>query len=141
MYLLVRAVLEPGGRGTRTEYASIAFPGIGDEDQRRRVRDALSRMRALPGALAEMLKVDGEVIWLDLTGWAVDAADLIAWARDQTGPLPAVGDEKFLPSWEDVARIAEGKGAGPAFIEGTRDRLDRIRRRPDAPGVEEAVSA
>ena len=136
LYMLARTVDDASAAPTKANLGDEAYPGYGAAAQRSRIRDRLRDIRAnLPPALAATVKVEGEVVRLDLTGWHVDAVEIRAAAESladsldeellkELAELVGRGSGVFLPEWEDVARITEGRGAAGSFVDDLRLQLE-----------------
>lgn len=139
LYLVVRELAEPGRRVSRAELADEVFPGLSREAQRARLRDGLSRMRReLPEPLTRRQLVEGEALGLDLADADVDAArlrEVATESRDHpVGEWLNAGIEileatkaAFLPTWDDLARITEGRGTSVQMVRDLSEQLTSLR--------------
>ncbi|MDQ6884010.1 MAG: bacterial transcriptional activator domain-containing protein [Candidatus Dormibacteraeota bacterium] len=128
LFLLTHAAARPGAKVHRQVLAEEAFPGIDFEQQRGRLRGRLSDLQHdLPSVLADRVKVDGDLLRLDLETAEFDVTRLRRVVDDLaagTGLLPeagikaietAIGDcgGEYLPVWDEVERQTTG-GRGSA---------------------------
>jgi hypothetical protein len=128
LFLLTHAAARPRSAVHRQVLAEEAFPGIDPEQQRGRLRGRLSDLQHdLPAVLADRVKVDGDLLRLDLEAAEFDVARLRNTADDLAagngllteGGMKAIevaianyGGE-YLPIWEEVERQTTG-GRGSA---------------------------
>ncbi len=128
LFLLTHAAARPHSAVHRQVLAEEAFPGIDPEQQRGRLRGRLSDLQHdLPAVLANRVKVDGDLLQLDLDTAEFDVARLRSTADDLaagTGLLTEAGIKaieagiasyagEYLPIWDEVERQTTG-GRGPA---------------------------
>jgi len=128
LFLLTHAAARPRSAVHRQVLAEEAFPGIDLEQQRGRLRGRLSDLQHdLPAVLADRVKVDGDLLRLDLETAEFDVVRLRHTADDlasEIGLLTDVGTKaiqaaiascagEYLPIWEDVERQTTG-GRGSA---------------------------
>jgi len=128
LFLLTHAAAQPGSAVHRQVLAEEAFPGIDPEQQRGRLRGRISDLQHdLPGVLADRVKVDGDLLRLDLDTAEFDVARLRSTADDLaagTGLLTETGIKaieaaiasyagEYLPIWDEVERQTTG-GRGSA---------------------------
>jgi DNA-binding SARP family transcriptional activator len=128
LFLLTHAAARPRSAVHRQVLAEEAFPGIDPEQQRGRLRGRLSDLQHdLPAVLANRVKVDGDLLQLDLDTAEFDVARLRSTADDLaagTGLLTEAGIKaieagiasyagEYLPIWDEVERQTTG-GRGPA---------------------------
>jgi DNA-binding SARP family transcriptional activator len=128
LFLLTHAAARPRSAVHRQVLAEEAFPGIDPEQQRGRLRGRLSDLQHdLPAVLANRVKVDGDLLQLDLDTAEFDVARLRSTADDLaagTGLLTEAGIKaieagiasyagEYLPLWDEVERQTTG-GRGPA---------------------------
>jgi DNA-binding SARP family transcriptional activator len=128
LFLLTHAAARPRSSVHRQVLAEEAFPGIDPEQQRGRLRGRLSDLQHdLPTVLADRVKVDGDLLRLDLDTAEFDVAKLRSTADDLaagTGLLTDAGIKaievgiasyagEYLPIWDEVERQTTG-GRGPA---------------------------
>jgi len=128
LFLLTHAAARPRSAVHRQVLAEEAFPGIDPEQQRGRLRGRLSDLQHdLPAVLADRVKVDGDLLRLDLDTAEFDVARLRSTADDLaagTGLLTETGIKaieagiasyagEYLPIWDEVERQTTG-GRGPA---------------------------
>jgi DNA-binding SARP family transcriptional activator len=128
LFLLTHAAARPGSAVHRQVLAEEAFPGIDPEQQRGRLRGRLSDLQHdLPGVLADRVKVDGDLLRLDVETAEFDVARL-RHAADEvaagSGLLTDAGIQaieagiasyagEYLPIWDEVERQTTG-GRGSA---------------------------
>src|SRR4029077_15262737 len=128
LFLLTHAAARPRSAVHRQVLAEEAFPGIDPEEQRGRLRGRLSDLQHdLPAVLANRVKVDGDLLQLDLDTAEFDVARLRSTADDLAaapGLLTEAGIKaieagiasyagEYLPIWDEVERQTTG-GRGPA---------------------------
>src|ERR1700694_4920074 len=128
LFLLTYAAARPRSAVHRQVLAEEAFPGIDPDQQRGRLRGRLSDLQHdLPGVLADRVKVDGDLLRLDLETDEFDVVRLRHTADDLAsgiGLLTDVGIKaiqpaiascagEYLPIWGDVERQTTG-GRGSA---------------------------
>jgi plasmid stability protein len=128
LFLLTHAAAQPGSAVHRQVLAEEAFPGIDPEQQRGRLRGRLSDLQHdLPGVLADRVKVDGDLLRLDVETAEFDVARLRHTADElaagsglltdagikaiEAGIASYVGE--YLPIWDEVERQTTG-GRGSA---------------------------
>jgi hypothetical protein len=128
LFLLTHAAARPRATVHRQVLAEEAFPGIDAEQQRGRLRGRLSDLQHdLPAVLADRVKVDGDLLRLDLDTAEFDVARLRGTTDDLaagSGLLTEAGIKaieaaiadyggEYLPLWDEVARQTTG-GRGSA---------------------------
>ena len=128
LFLLTHAAARPRSAVHRQVLAEEAFPGIDPEQQRGRLRGRLSDLQHdLPAVLADRVKVDGDLLRLELDTAEFDVARLRSTADDLaagTGLLTETGIKaieagiasyagEYLPIWDEVERQTTG-GRGSA---------------------------
>ncbi|HXO58307.1 MAG TPA: bacterial transcriptional activator domain-containing protein [Candidatus Acidoferrum sp.] len=128
LFLLTHAAARPRETVHRQVLAEEAFPGVDAEQQRGRLRGRLSDLQhALPTVLADRVKVDGDLLRLDLETAEFDVARLRDTADDLAagdGLLTDAGIKaieaaiasysgEYLPVWDEVERQTTG-GRGSA---------------------------
>lgn len=128
LFLLTHAAAHPRATVHRQVLAEEAFPGIDPEQQRGRLRGRLSDLQHdLPAVLADRVKVDADLLRLDLDMAEFDVARLRRIADDLaagSGLLTDTGTEaieaaiadyggEYLPLWDEVERQTTG-GRGSA---------------------------
>src|SRR5205823_3515265 len=127
LFLLTHAAVRPRSSVHRQVLAEEAFPGIDPEQQRGRLRGRLSDLQHdLPAILADRVKVDGDLLSLDLETVEFDVARLRSTADDLaagTGLLTEAAMKaiavaianyggEYLPVWEEVERqTTSGRGS------------------------------
>ena len=140
LYLLVRALLNPRDRISRSELAAELTPGLRPNRQRKRLRNRLSDMLhgELPLALAERIVVEpDDSLRLDMSHLSIDFDRLQALtarcsgrngllppdlAQDVTLMLDQVRGE-FLPGWNQLEyEITGGRGASGDLVQELRRR-------------------
>jgi DNA-binding SARP family transcriptional activator len=128
LFLLTHAAARPRLAVHRQVLAQEAFPGIDPEQQRGRLRGRLSDLQHdLPSVLADRVKVDGDLLRLDVETAEFDVARLRHTADELaagTGLLTDAGIKgieagiasyagEYLPIWDEVERQTTG-GRGSA---------------------------
>ena len=128
LFLLTHAAARPRSAVHRQVLAEEAFPGIDPEQQRGRLRGRLSDLQHdLPGVLADRVKVDGDLLRLDVETAEFDVARLRHTADELaagSGLLTDTGTKaieagiasyagEYLPIWDEVERQTTG-GRGSA---------------------------
>jgi Tetratricopeptide repeat len=136
VYLLAHEIRRPDARIPRAGLAEEVFPGLPSQTQRDRLRDRLRDIRtALPPILSECIVQTGEAVGFDAGGWSVDAIDLVRLAQlsrtappgDIPGGWASVERQwsgEFIPEWEDLERITEGRGTSHELIGEIRTSLE-----------------
>src|SRR2546427_155488 len=117
LFLLTHAAARPRSAVHRQVLAEEAFPGIDPEQQRGRLRGRLSDLQHdLPGVLADRVKLDGDLLRLDVETAEFDVAQLRHTAdelADGSGLLTDAGIKaieagiasyagEYLPIWDEV---------------------------------------
>jgi hypothetical protein len=138
LYMLARLVAGGDARISRAGLADEVYPRLDTSTQKQRLRGQLRDIQHLPEALARRLRVDGELVSLELDGCDVDALSLHRLAsscRDSTilsrslqrkvgVLLGSVGTGLFLPGWEDLEhRVTGGRSAAGAVINAARQQV------------------
>jgi hypothetical protein len=128
LFLLTHAAARPRETVHRQVLAEEAFPGIDAEQQRGRLRGRLSDLQHdLPAVLADRVKVDGDLLRLDLETAEFDVARLRDTADDLAAGNGLLSDAgikaieagiaayagQYLPIWDEVERQTTG-GRGSA---------------------------
>jgi hypothetical protein len=142
LFLLTHAAARPRATVHRQVLAEEAFPGIDPEQQRGRLRGRLSDLqRDLPAVLADRVKVDGDLLRLDLEGVEFDVARLRLIADDLAsgnGLLTeaeikavkgAIADDggEYLPAWDEVERqTTSGRGSAGELVRSVRTLADDL---------------
>jgi hypothetical protein len=142
LFLLTHAAARPRATVHRQVLAEEAFPGIDLEQQRGRLRGRLSDLqRDLPAVLADRVKVDGDLLRLDLEGVEFDVARLRLIADDLSsgsGLLTeaeikavqgAIADDggEYLPAWDEVERqTTGGRGSAGGLVRSVRTLADDL---------------
>jgi len=141
IYLLARSVRSAGDRLLRTAIANEVAYGV--SDQRGRVRGYLRDLTRLPQPLGSMVKIDDELVGLDLAGCDVDfdrMRRLAARMRQTDGHLDdelmtaarrlidELGEGEFLPAFEEMEkRATQGRGEAGDIVRDLRVQIDNIR--------------
>jgi hypothetical protein len=120
--LLVAAIQDPGRPVARDQLGREASPNLDRETQLKQVRNTIQRLRELPPALGECIRVLPQTMSFDLSGRQVDAVDLLEVAKQSAGRtilggmLLARAQEAiesssgvFLPEFESVEDLATGR--------------------------------
>jgi plasmid stability protein len=142
LFLLTHAAARPRSAVHRQVLAEEAFPGIDPEQQRGRLRGRLSDLQHdLPAILADRVKVDGDLLSLDLETAEFDVARLRSTADDLaagTGLLTEAALKaiavaianyggEYLPVWEEVERqTTSGRGSAGDLIRAVRTLADDL---------------
>jgi hypothetical protein len=128
LFLLTHAAARRRETVHRQVLAEEAFPGIDAEQQRGRLRGRLSDLQHdLPAVLADRVKVDGDLLRLDLETAEFDVARLRDTADDLAAGNGLLSDAgikaieagiaayagQYLPIWDEVERQTTG-GRGSA---------------------------
>ena len=120
--LLVAAIQDPGRGVARDQLGREASPNLDRETQLKQVRNAIQRLRELPPALGDTIRVLPQTMSFDVSGQQVDAIDLLEVAKQSagrktlTGMLLARAQEViesssgvFLPEFESLEDVATGR--------------------------------
>jgi len=142
LFLLTHAAARPRATVHRQMLAEEVFPGIDPEQQRGRLRGRLSDLQHdLPAVLADRVKVDGDLLRLDLETAEFDVARLRSTADDLaagTGLLTEAGMKaiavaianyggQYLPVWDEVERqTTSGRGSAGDLIRAVRTLADDL---------------
>jgi hypothetical protein len=136
VFLLAHEIRHPGARLSRASLAEEVFPGLPSQTQRQRLRDRLRDIReALPPAVGAAVVQVGDAIGFDPVGWSVDAVDLQRLAlamrtsasdhgRDLWLTFEQRWNGEFIPEWEELEAITEGRGTSHEFIAELRVELE-----------------
>ena len=143
LFLLTHAAARPRETVHRQVLAEEAFPGIDAEQQRGRLRGRLSDLQHdLPGVLADRVKVDGDLLRLDLDTAEFDVASLRRTADDLAagnGLLTEAGIRaieaaiadyggEYLPVWDEVERqTTGGRGSAGDLVRAVRTLAEDVR--------------
>jgi hypothetical protein len=136
LFLLTHAAARPRSAVHRQVLAEEAFPGIDPDQQRGRLRGRLSDLQHdLPAILADRLKVDGDLLSLDLETVEFDVARLRSTADELaagSGLLTDAGIKaievgiasyagEYLPIWDEVERqTTAGRGSAGDLVRAVR---------------------
>src|SRR6202011_3245362 len=142
LFLLTHAAARPRATVHRQVLAEEAFPGIAPEQQRGRLRGRLSDLQHdLPAVLADRVKVDGDLLRLDLEGVEFDVAQLRHTADELaagSGLLTDAGIKAievaiasyagdYLPIWDEVERqTTGGRGSAGDLVRAVRTLADDL---------------
>jgi len=142
LFLLTHAAARPRSSVHRQVLAEEAFPGIDPEQQRGRLRGRLSDLQHdLPAILADRVKVDGDLLSLDLEAAEFDVARLRATADDLAGGTGLLTEAatkaiavaianyggEYLPVWDEVERqTTSGRGSAGDLIRAVRTLADDL---------------
>lgn len=141
LFLLTHLAAHPGAKVHRQVLAEEAFPGIDSDQQRARLRGRLSDFQdePFPPVLAKRVKIDGDLVWLDIETDGFDVARLREAVTDLgsgTGLLTDAGVRtiqariadyggEYLPLWEEVEReTTGGRGAAADLVRAVRALAD-----------------
>ena len=145
LYLLSHSALEPAAPAHRQLLAEELSPGLNGEQQRIRLRHRLyAYHRILPPAIAQRIRLEGDVVRLEPAGTSFDVASLRRtadeWASG-TGLLPqdvvtevesaiAMCDGEYLPTWDELEeKLTESRGAAGGLIQSVRQLVQDIQVR------------
>jgi DNA-binding SARP family transcriptional activator len=136
LFLLTHAAARPHSSVHRQVLAEEAFPGIDPEQQRGRLRGRLSDLQHdLPAILADRVKVDGDLLRLDVETAEFDVTRLRHTADELaagSGLLTDAGIKaleagiasyagEYLPIWDEVERqTTGGRGSAGDLIRAVR---------------------
>ena len=136
LFLLTHEAARPRATVHRQVLAEEAFPGIDPEQQRGRLRGRLSDLQHdLPAVLADRVKVDGDLLRLDLETSEFDVASLRRTADDLASGIGLLTDAgvkaieaaiadyggEYLPVWDEVERqTTGGRGSAGDLIRAVR---------------------
>jgi len=138
LYLLARIAAGSDPRLTRPALGDEVYPRLDPSTQRQRLRGQLRDIKQLVGALAKRVRIEGELVGLDLAGCDFDVLSLGALAAQcrEAGILPRglqrkaaallleLGDGLFLPGWEDLEhRVTGGRGGAAEVVNSARRRV------------------
>jgi plasmid stability protein len=142
LFLLTHAAARPRSSVHRHVLAEEAFPGIDPEQQRGRLRGRLSDLQHdLPAILADRVKVDGDLLSLDLETAEFDVARLRSTADDLAGGTGLLTDAamkaiaaaiatyggEYLPVWDEIERqTTSGRGSAGDLIRAVRTLADDL---------------
>jgi plasmid stability protein len=142
LFLLTHAAARPRSSVHRHVLAEEAFPGIDTEQQRGRLRGRLSDLQHdLPAILADRVKVDGDLLSLDLETAEFDVARLRSTADDLAGGTGLLTDAAmkaiaaaiatygggYLPVWDEIERqTTSGRGSAGDLIRAVRTLADDL---------------
>jgi len=142
LFLLTHAAARPRVTVHRQVLAEEAFPGIDPEQQRGRLRGRLSDLqRDLPAVLSDRVKVDGDLLRMDLEGVEFDLARLRLIADDLAGGSGLLTDAEikavqsaiaedggeYLPAWDEVERqTTSGRGSAGDLVRTVRTLADDL---------------
>jgi hypothetical protein len=142
VYLLARQLSHPGAAPTRSLIAQAVYPVLDSSSQLGRLRDRLRDMRErLPEPLRARLKEEtDQTVTLDLAGCRVDALEVLAFAESPAMPADEVVSRvgelqvliaqtagEFLPIWDQLEEVTEGRGSAGEEIADLRASLDKAR--------------
>ena len=142
LFLLTHAAVRPRSAVHRQVLAEEAFPGIDPEQQRGRLRGRLSDLQHdLPAILADRVKVDGDLLSLDLETAEFDVARLRSTSDDLAGGTGLLTEAamkaiavaianyggEYLPVWDEVERqTTSGRGSAGDLIRAVRTLADDL---------------
>ena len=142
LFLLTHAAARPRATVHRQVLAEEAFPGIDPEQQRGRLRGRLSDLQHdLPAVFADRVKIDGDLLQLDLQGVDFDVARLRSIADDVASgngllteaEIKAVQgaiadhDGEYLPAWDEVERqTTSGRGSAGELVRAVRKLVEDL---------------
>ncbi|HVC07189.1 MAG TPA: hypothetical protein VND98_06380 [Solirubrobacterales bacterium] len=136
LYLLVRAIRSADDRPLKPQLADEMSPGLSASEQARRFRSQRHELKGLAAPLFNLVRDEGECIWIDLSDVDLDVGRLRR-LRDRLGPrtqtldndsvkeleatLAAIPIGAFLPAWHEVEnRVTGGRGTAG-------DRVNEVR--------------
>jgi len=142
LFLLTHAAARPRETVHRQVLAEEAFPGIDAEQQRGRLRGRISDLQHdLPAVLADRVKVDGDLLRLDLETAEFDVARLRDTADDLAAGNGLLSDAgikaieagiaayagQYLPIWDEVERqTTGGRGSAGDLVRAVRTLTDDL---------------
>ena len=143
LYLLVRALAEPGSTITRSALADELSPGLSAVQQRTRLRSQLYDLQHdLPECLSCRILGDGHRLHFDLAGCEVDYSRLQGLEKqcrgsslisqelleELQGSHDRFSNGEFFPGWEELEqRINDGRGTAGDLVLVLRRRADEMR--------------
>jgi DNA-binding SARP family transcriptional activator len=117
--LLIAAIGDPNSRPSRDELGRQASPGYDRETQLKKMRNIVYKLRELPPALRDRIRVEPQVMSFTLEGCEVDAINLLRVAAEGAGrsvlaPAQMARARRaveasagvFLPEFESIEDIA-----------------------------------
>jgi len=117
--LLLAAVRDPNARPSRDELGREAKPGVDRETQLKQMRNIVYKLRELPPALRDRIRVEPQVMSFRLDGCDIDAINLLRISAESAGrsvlALSQLARVRraidatagvFLPEFESVEDIA-----------------------------------
>ncbi len=142
LYLLSHSALEPTAPVHRQLLAEELSPGLNGEQQRIRLRHRLyAYHRILPPAIAQRIRLEGDMVRLEPAGTSFDVASLRRtadeWASG-TGLLPqdvvaevesaiAMCDGEYLPLWDELEeKLTESRGTAGGLVQSVRQLVQDI---------------
>ena len=141
-YLLTQKAAGPDGRVARSVLGQEVSPVLDASTQRQRLRGQIRDLQKLDSPLAERLRVDGELVGLDLDSCSFDVLhlrDLVAEVRTTTvlsrrqqrrvaGLLAELGSGLYLPGWEEIEhRATGGRGDAGQLVASVRAHVSALR--------------
>jgi len=144
LYLLVRALTDPGLEISRGSFADEFTPGMPVEKQLKRLRDRLDDMvhRDLPEELFSRLKVTRKHDRLKMSKVSIDIVRLKEVARacsmtdgilprdlmNEAATILEETEGEFLPGWEQIEHEANGgRGASAEHVRSLRELAETAR--------------
>ncbi len=145
LYLLSHSALEPAAPVHRQLLAEELSPGLDGEQQRFRLRHRLyAYHRILPAAIAQRIRLEGDLVRFEPAGTSFDVASLRKTADEwagSTGLLPQdvvteiesaipMCDGEFLPMWDELEeKLTQGRGAAGELVRSVRQLVQDIQLR------------
>lgn len=135
LYLLARIAAGMDPRLARTPLGDEIYPRIDPSTQKQRLRGQLRDLQELPAPLAKRVRVDGELVGLDLASCGFDVQTMRSLAQRCRGEailprplqrkaaalLAELGTGLFLPGWEELEhRVTGGRGGAAEVINAAR---------------------
>jgi DNA-binding SARP family transcriptional activator len=135
LYLLARIAGGTDPRLTRSALGDEVYPRLDPSTQRQRLRGQIRDIQQLAGPLANRVRVDGELVGLDLANCDFDVQTLRALAarcrdsgilsrglqRTASTLLSELGSGLFLPGWEELEhRVNGGRGGAADLVNSAR---------------------
>ena len=142
LYLLTQSASGPDGRVQRSALGQEVSPLMDGSTQRVRLRGQIRDLQKLAEPLGDRVKIDGELVGLDLAGCEFDVEELRALvAKCRANPLLStslkrrasrllaeMGSGLYLPGWEEIEhRATGGKGDAGQLVTAVRAQVSDLR--------------